>query len=62
MFKGIAAMIAFYLLYAVSQGQVHAKSGLHMTVVSREESPVYFWLVIGCYGIVGAMLLFIPGQ
>ena len=53
-------MLIIYSLYSAYRGEIHAKQGLHMTLVTRTDSPVYFWVVIACYVLVGTMILFIP--
>jgi len=53
-------MVLLYSLYSAYRGEVHAKQGLHMSVVTRTDSPVYFWIAIACYVVVATMILFIP--
>jgi muconolactone delta-isomerase len=49
MFKAIGFLLAVYVCYAVVVGRVVAKAGASAREVQREESPGYFWVVVGIY-------------
>lgn len=49
MFKLLGALLAIYVIYAILRGEVYAKAGARGRVVSREESPEYYWVMIACY-------------
>lgn len=57
MFKGLGVLVLIYTLYAISQGEVFAKSGAWGKTISRKESPGYFWAVITVYILLGVALL-----
>ena len=49
MFKMLGLVVGLYTLYAAVKGEVYAKNGASGRVVSRAESPEYFWVVIAIY-------------
>lgn len=49
-FKLLGILVGIYTIYAVSKGEVFAKSGPWGRTVSREDSPEYFWTVVVIYG------------
>ncbi|MGE5102048.1 MAG: hypothetical protein ACM3SX_18840 [Deltaproteobacteria bacterium] len=53
----MGALVALYAAYAAWKGEVYAKSGVWGKVVSREESPSYFWIVIAIYACLGVALM-----
>ncbi len=57
MFKGLGILIAIYTAYAISQGEVFAKSGIWGNTVSKTESPGYFWAVITVYALLSIALM-----
>lgn len=57
MFKILGVVVAFYVLYAAFSGKVVAKSGPWGRIVSRDESPKYFWVVIMIYSVMSIALL-----
>ncbi len=57
MFKPLGILVAAYVLYAAWRGEVFARSGIWGKMVAREESPRYFWGVIGCYALLAIALL-----
>lgn len=57
MFKILGIMLAAYTAYAVHRGSVYAKSGPGGRQVSREETPIYFWVVISIYAGLSVALL-----
>lgn len=59
MFRALGIGIALYVVYAVFNGSVHAKSGIRMREVLRDESPGYFWAVIAIYSVLSLMLIFV---
>ena len=58
MFKVLGVLVALYTIYAVIRGDVYAKSGPGGRVVSRQESPEYFWVVIAIYAGLSVALFF----
>lgn len=57
LFKGLGIMLAIYTIYAISQGEVYAKSGAWGKTISQTDSPHYFWVVITIYGVLSVALL-----
>jgi hypothetical protein len=57
MFKLLGALLALYTVYAAFDGKVYAKSGPWGRIVSRAQSPEYFWVVIAVYTGLSAALL-----
>lgn len=57
LFKFLGVMLAIYVLYAIKAGEVYAKSGATGRMVSRAESPVYYWVVIIIYIGLGIALV-----
>jgi hypothetical protein len=49
--------VGIYTAYAALTGSVYAKSGPGGRLVSREESPEYFWTVIAIYSGLSVALL-----
>lgn len=57
LFKLLGVMLAIYVLYAIKAGEVYAKSGASGRMVSRNESPGYYWTVIAIYAGLGIALV-----
>lgn len=57
MFKALGILVCCYTLFAVISGRVYAKSGVWGRMVSRQDSPEYFWLVVFIYACLGIALL-----
>jgi hypothetical protein len=57
MFKVLGIAVLAYTAYAAMRGEVYAKSGAWGRVVSRAESPDYFWIVLAIYTALGIALL-----
>ncbi|HLU07908.1 MAG TPA: hypothetical protein VKZ91_15220 [Woeseiaceae bacterium] len=57
MFKLIGAFVCLYTIYAAVAGRVVAKSGPWARIVSRQDSPEYFWLVIVIYAGLSIALI-----
>lgn len=57
LFKGLGVLLAIYTIYALSQGEVYAKSGAWGKTISQTDSPKYFWAVIAIYALLSAALL-----
>lgn len=49
MFKILGVVFTCYVLYAVVIGKVVARSGPGARVVSRDDSPAYYWTVVVIY-------------
>lgn len=58
MFKLLGVLVCLYSVYAAVTGRVIARSGPWARVVSRQESPEYFWLVIVIYAGLSIALFF----
>lgn len=58
MFKLLGALVCLYSVYAAVTGRVIARSGPWARIVSRQESPEYFWLVIVIYAGLSIALFF----
>jgi hypothetical protein len=56
-FKMLGLLVGLYTLYAALKGEVFAKNGTSGRVVSRAESPEYFWVVIAIYAGLGIALV-----
>ncbi len=57
MFAIIGVLVAIYTGYAAVTGEVYAKSGPGARRVSRDDSPGYFWAVIGIYAGLSVALM-----
>ncbi|TAH40527.1 MAG: hypothetical protein EYC71_13455 [Gammaproteobacteria bacterium] len=57
MFKALGALLVIYTVYAAVEGKVFAKSGVRGRTINRDESPVYFWIVVGIYAALSIALL-----
>ena len=57
LFKFLGVAVALYTIYAAVKGEVHAKSGVRGRLVSRRDSPTYFWTVIVIYAGLSVALL-----
>jgi hypothetical protein len=49
MFKILGLLVGLYTLYAALKGEVYAKDGASGRLVSRADSPEYFWVVVAIY-------------
>jgi hypothetical protein len=56
-FRLLGVLVALYTFYAVVNGEVYAKAGAGGRVVSRADSPVYFWSIVIIYAALSAMLM-----
>lgn len=59
MFKALGVVVALYVLYASMRGQVYARSGITGRTIVRQDSPTYFWTVIGVYAALSAALMLV---
>lgn len=57
MFKLLGAFLILYTVYAAVSGRVMAKSGPWARMVSRQDSPEYFWIVITLYAGLSIALI-----
>lgn len=57
LFKGLGVLLAIYTVYAISQGEVYAKSGAWGKTISRSDSAGYFWVVIAIYALLSVAFL-----
>jgi hypothetical protein len=59
MFKLVGVMVALYVVYALSVGEVFAKRGIWGAISRRAEQPFQYWSTIVVYAILSAVLFFI---
>lgn len=57
MFKLLGVLLAIYTVSAAVAGEVYAKSGMTGRTVSKQDSPKYFWSVIGIYAALSVALV-----
>jgi|GEM_PF-711580 hypothetical protein len=57
LFRVLGILVLLYVAYALSRGEVFAKSGWRGRTVSRNESPGYFSAVIAIYTLLGVALI-----
>ena len=50
MWQGIGVLVGLYTLFSVLRGEVHARSGMHMETIYRQQKPGAFWMMIVIYG------------
>jgi hypothetical protein len=55
-FKLLGVVVALYTVQAALKGEVYAKSGPGGRLISRSESPEYFWAVVVVYGALSVAL------
>lgn len=58
-FDILGLLVGGYAVYGALSGRVFAKSGPGGRIVSRAESPEYFWIVIAIYAVLSIALLFL---
>ena len=56
-FKLLGILVGLYTVYAVSKGEVFAKSGVWGRTILREDTPGHFWTVIVFYGGLAVALV-----
>lgn len=56
MFKLIGFFLVLYVCYAAATGRVWAKAGIRARQILREETPGYFWMVVGTYTALSVAL------
>jgi hypothetical protein len=59
LFEILGLLVGGYTVYGVFSGRVFAKSGPGGRIVSRDQSPEYFWVVIVIYAVLSLALLFL---
>jgi len=59
MFKALGIVVGLYVIYAAQKGEVFAKSGVWGRTIKRDESPKYFWTIIGIYAFLSLALFFV---
>jgi hypothetical protein len=57
LFRALGIVVALYVAYAASTGEVYAKSGMWGQMVQRAESPAYFWVIIVIYAGLSVALM-----
>jgi hypothetical protein len=59
MFKLLGIIVAVYTLWAAFDGQVYAKTRgfAGARIVSKDDEPRYFWVVIAIYGGLSIALM-----
>jgi hypothetical protein len=56
-FTAIGIALAAYTALSAWRGEVYARKGPWGQTISREASPVYFWVVIGIYAALPIALM-----
>jgi hypothetical protein len=56
-FTTIGLALAVYTVYGAWSGEVYAKRGVWGRKIFRENSPVYFWIVISIYAALAIALV-----
>jgi hypothetical protein len=59
MFKLLGVLVALYTIHAAVKGEVLAKSGPWGRIVTRTQSPEYFWIVIVIYASLSVALMIV---
>ena len=59
MFKLLGILVALYVVYALSTGQVYARRGLWGAQVKRSENSLYYWAVVTVYGGLSVALFLV---
>ena len=57
MFKALGVVVLVYAIHAARSGKVYARAGIGGRMVSRDDSPEYFWIVTVIYFALGIALL-----
>ena len=59
MFKFLGILVGAYTLWAAFEGRVYAKPlGLRqIELITKQDRPRYFWVVIAIYGCLSVALL-----
>ena len=55
----LGLLVAAYTAYAAFIGRVYARHRAWGRTIHRDDEPRYFWLVIGCYALLAAALVFV---
>jgi len=58
-FKLLGAMVALYVVHALSVGEVYAKRGLWGATSKRSEEPIRYWSTVVVYGILSVALVLV---
>jgi len=58
-FKGLGALLASYVAYGLTVGEIYAKRGPWGANVKRAEQPFNYWSTIVVYAGLSAALLLI---
>ena len=56
-FKALGVVVLVYAFHAARSGRVYAKAGIGGRMVSRKDSPEYFWIVTVIYFALAIALL-----
>jgi hypothetical protein len=59
MFKLVGVIVALYVVYALSVGEVFAKRGVWGAISRRAEQPFQYWSTIVAYTVLSVALFFI---
>jgi len=57
MFIALGILVALYVAHAAATGRVYARSGPWGRLVTRADSPEYFWIVLTIYAALSVALL-----
>lgn len=58
LFKALGVLLAVYVVLAVLNGSVYAKSGVWGRTFNRVDQPLRYWSAIGVYALLSAALTF----
>lgn len=59
MFKLLGILVALYVAYALSIGEVYAKRGVSGATSTRAGEPYRYWSAIAAYALLAIALLFV---
>lgn len=58
LFRALGLLLAGYIVVAVLNGAVYAKSGVWGRTFRRDEKPLHYWSAIAVYGLLSLALVF----
>ena len=59
MFRILAALLACYVIYALTTGRVFAKAGVWGRTYARDKAPHRYWSTIAVYCLLSVALAWI---
>ncbi len=58
LFRALGLLLAGYIVLALLNGEVYAKSGIWGRTFTRAEEPVRYWSAIASYTLLSLALIF----